>query len=158
MKKIQNYHELQVLNVTVEKHRVGENSTFNRDMYKEYWFDAVFIFNTGSKVELRMVEPREEYATMETLKVSYKDTETAKMQAFEEYKRVFDLISSEKFLYSRAQNGFGGYCNLYGKDETSPTGVTLMGACSSFKLADSIANMLGKTTSLSPTEDRRTAH
>lgn len=158
MKNIQNIWDLKILDVTVTKHRVGENSTFNRDLNREYWFEATFHFNTGSKVELRMVEPRKEYATMDTLEVTYKDKETATEKAFEEYQRVFDLINSDKFLYSRAQNGFGGYCNLYGKDETSPTGVTLMGACSSYHLADYIANLLGKSTSLSPTEDKRTAH
>lgn len=154
MKKIKNAYELQVVKSTVTKHRKGENSTFNSTTSKEFFFMAKFVFNTGSVVEFMMVEPRVEYANIPTMELSYSDTDKARNLAYEEYKRVFDMINSDGFLYSRSK---GSYCNLYGKDENSPTGVNLLGGCSSFELADNIATLLNKGTSLSPTENLMTA-
>lgn len=59
----------------------------------------------------------------------------AERRAFEELKKsavtVFDKISHTNFLYARLQNSaYGNYYNLYWKDDTSPTGVSLVGVCS----------------------------
>lgn len=155
MKTIKAIYELKIESAVVTKHRVGENSTFNSTLSKEFFFMATIKFNTGSVVKLMMVEPRKEYENIPTLEVSYKDREAATKQAFEEYNRVYEIINSDKFLYSRAKDSG---CNLYGGQADSPTGVTLMGGCSSFQLADYIAGILGKSKALSPTEDLRTAH
>jgi hypothetical protein len=68
-------------------------------------------------------------------------------------KKCVEAITSEKYLYSRQKNG---YISLYGKDDTSPTGVHLIGG-----LPNELEFLLyayGKTGQLSPNEDLRTAH
>jgi hypothetical protein len=50
--------------------------------------------------------------------------------------------------------------NVYGKDETNPTGVALLGCVSSIKLVDHFVNKLNLSGggALSPTENKLTAH
>ncbi len=149
--------DMQIVSSHVSKHRRGENSTFNNNTSKEFWFDATFNFNTGSRIKISMVEPREEYADMDTMKISYKDQEQAKKLAWEEYQRVIGFILDPAFLYSRHMEN-PTRVNFYGKDKSSPTGVTLMGAASLFKVADFVQAQIGiGSGSLSPTEDLRSA-
>jgi hypothetical protein len=35
-------YELKIVKQSVTKHRVGENSTFNANLSKEFWFEAHF--------------------------------------------------------------------------------------------------------------------
>lgn len=66
---------------------------------------------------------------------------------------VIGYITAPNYLYARQKNG---YISIYGKDDTSPTGVCLIGG-----LPNELEYLLaafGKTGQLSPTEDLRTAH
>ncbi len=71
----------------------------------------------------------------------------------DQVQKFIACITSPNYLYSRQKNG---YISIYGKDETSPTGVSLIGG-----IPDEMEYLLkvfGKTGQLSPTEDMRTAH
>ena len=153
--QINSIYDLQIKDFAVTKHRKGEKSTYNKDLFKEYYFVAKFEFTTGSIVEFQMVEPRIEYKDIESLSVTPDDLQKARKIAYEEYQRTLEMIKSEKFAYSRDK---GHYCNIYHRDDTSPTGVRNAGGCSSYKLADHIAHILGKSTSLSSTENLQTSH
>lgn len=68
-------------------------------------------------------------------------------------KRCIELIRHPKFMYSR-QTRYG--ISIYAKDETSPTGVLMIGSIPAE--LDFLLYALGKTGQLSPTEDKRSAH
>ena len=68
-------------------------------------------------------------------------------------KQIIACITNPAFAYSRQKNG---YISIYGRDDNSPTGVSLIGG-----LPNELEYLLyafGKTGQLSPTEDMRTAH
>lgn len=150
-------YELKITSQRVTKHRSGERSEFSREnSMSEYFFMAHFEFHTGSKIEIMMVSPRKEYRDIPTLEISYADIDEARKKAFQDYQRAVKLISDETFLYSRDK---GKYCNIYGRDKTSPTGVNLLGGISSGDLADFVMRELGiNGGTLSPTEGMQTAH
>jgi len=153
-KSIKSSWDMKIISSEVTKHRTGEASTFNRDLFKTYFFIATVTFETGSVVRWNLTDAREEFSAIESIKLNIDDLQSARKKAFEEYNRVYEVISSDKFAYSRAKDG---YCNLYGRDSESPTGISLLSGCTSYKLADTISQLLGKSGSLSPTENLCTA-
>lgn len=67
-------------------------------------------------------------------------------------KKCVDIVNSDNYAYSRQKNG---YINIYGIDENSPTGVSLIGG-----IPDELEFLLyalNRTSQLSTTEDLRTA-
>jgi len=66
--------------------------------------------------------------------------------------RIARILTDERFLYCR-QNIYGIQC--YGRDDKSPTGVSLIGSIPC-ELHD-LLYAFGKTGALSPTEDLRTS-
>lgn len=68
-------------------------------------------------------------------------------------KQCIASIIDPNYLYSRQKNG---YISIYGRDDSSPTGVMLIGG-----IPNELEYLLAafkKISQLSPTEDMRTAH
>jgi len=72
--------------------------------------------------------------------------------------KIYDAISSPNFKYARfIESGLGNYYNLYHKDDTSPTGVSLVGGCSE-KIWEQVSKETGNSHNYySPTENKMTA-
>jgi len=71
----------------------------------------------------------------------------------DKFKKAVEIIKSDNYLYAR-HTRYG--INLYGRNEKSPTGVMLIGGIP--HEWDFLLTALGRTSELSPTEDKRTAY
>ena len=71
----------------------------------------------------------------------------------ESVKKAVEAITSPLYLYSRQKKG---YISIYGRDDKSPTGVSLIGGIPNE--LEFLLYAFGKTGQVSTTEDIRTAH
>lgn len=85
-------------------------------------------------------------------KVSCREDHTTIGYTAEYIKNIVAQLTSPEYLYAR---NTGTNIRFYGKDNSSPTGVSAIGGCPSE--LEFLLYAFGKTGSLSPTEDRRTA-
>ena len=71
--------------------------------------------------------------------------------------KIYYAVNNPKFKYARFQlSGLGNYYNLYHKDDSSPTGVSLVGSCSE-KIWEKVSRETGNSHNyLSPTENKMT--
>jgi hypothetical protein len=117
-------------------------------------FCAYYLFTTGQSVEMPLTDKRPEFFYLEKMDTNQNDDRKAAVIALEQYEKFEQFVADGAIAYTRATfKGFFGeqLCNVYLRDETSPTGVKL-GMGIAMKVVESF-----KITTLSPTEGRRVA-
>ena len=71
----------------------------------------------------------------------------------EAFEKMINIVNHPDYAYSRQKNG---YINIFIKDNSSPTGVTLLGGIPNEM--EFLLKVFGRTGQLSPIEDLRTAY
>ena len=148
-KLLNDLHEVRIVSVSVSKFREGCNSTYQINS-KKYFFEATYRFNTGG--ELKMVlagGAREAFASLDTIETTFKEDFNARKAAWKEYETIKKAFKTGKFHHSR-YNGNGVI--IYGRDDSSPTGVSSICECSTIEVVDNLASYFGQPGCISPTE------